>query len=198
MGTSFFGTMYRLIRSHPTTLDIYAKKLVETGYLWLDPKREDGTFDYKNAQWKIDGLRHLILPALTLSTIMLALFIRLVRGAMLDVLAQPFVTAAHAKGLAPDLVLRRHVFRNALIPVLTLLGLSLPALFSGVVFVEAVFAWPGVGGLLVQAVQARDYPVIMAATAVSAMLVVAGNVLADALAAVADPRVRSDLAGRPA
>ena len=77
-----------------------------------------------------------------------------------------------------------------MIPVLVLLGLSLPALFSGAVFVEAVFAWPGVGRVLVEAVQARDYPVVMAATTVSAMLVVLGNLLADALAALADPRIR--------
>jgi peptide/nickel transport system permease protein len=82
------------------------------------------------------------------------------------------------------------VFRNALIPVLTLLGLSLPALFSGAVFIEAIFAWPGVGRVLVEAVQARDYPVVMAATAVSAALVVLGNLLAEVLVSLADPRVR--------
>jgi peptide/nickel transport system permease protein len=85
----------------------------------------------------------------------------------------------------------RHVLRNALIPVLTLLGLGLPALFSGAVFVEAVFAWPGVGRVLVEAVLARDYPVVLAATVVAALLVVAGNLLADALAAWADPRLRA-------
>lgn len=155
--------------------------------------------DYLSAPARLlDGLRHLALPLATLVLIGMGGVARYVRGAMLDVMAQPFVAAARAKGLAPRLVLRRHVFRNALMPVLTLLGLSLPALFSGVVFVEAVFAWPGVGGMLVQAVQARDYPVVMAATAVSAVLVVAGNVLADALAAAADPRVRSNLAGRAA
>ena len=84
----------------------------------------------------------------------------------------------------------RHMLRNALIPVVTLLGLSLPTLFSGAVFVEAIFAWPGVGRVLVEGVQARDYPVVMAATAVSAMLVVLGNLLAEALTAWADPRVR--------
>ena len=131
------------------------------------------------------------MPLATLTLIGLGATARFVRGATLDVLAQPFVMAAHAKGLPPVRVLGRHVLRNALIPVITLLGLSLPALFSGAVFVEAVFAWPGVGGMLVQAVQARDYPVVMAATAVSAALVVAGNLLADTLAAWVDPRVRA-------
>jgi peptide/nickel transport system permease protein len=137
-----------------------------------------------------DQLRHLALPLATLTLIGVGGAARFARGAMLDVLAQPFVTTAHAKGLTPYQVARRHVLRNALTPVVTLLGLSLPALFSGAVFVEAVFAWPGVGRVLVEAVQAADYPVVMAATAVSAALVVAGNLLADALAAWVDPRVR--------
>jgi len=116
---------------------------------------------------------------------------RYVRGAMLDVKGAPYVTIAQAKGLSPFQVTVRHVLRNALIPVLTLLGLSLPALFSGAVFIEAIFAWPGVGRIMVEAVGARDYPVIMAATAVSALLVVLGNLLAETLAAWADPRLRA-------
>ncbi|HEY6853748.1 MAG TPA: ABC transporter permease, partial [Gemmatimonadales bacterium] len=138
-----------------------------------------------------DRLRHLALPLVTLILIGVGGTARFVRGAMLDVQGQPFVVTARAKGLAPARVLVRHVLRNALLPVLTLLGLSLPALFSGTVFVEAVFAWPGVGRVLVEAVQARDYPVVLAATAVSALLVVAGNLLADGLALWADPRVRA-------
>jgi peptide/nickel transport system permease protein len=138
-----------------------------------------------------DYLRHLALPLATLVMIGVGGTARFVRGAMLDALAQPFAATARAKGLSPTLVLRHHVLRNALVPVVTLLGLSLPALFSGVVFVEAVFAWPGVGGVLVQAVQARDYPVVMAATAVSAVLVVAGNLVADILSTMVDPRVRA-------
>lgn len=142
----------------------------------------------------VDGLRHLALPLATLTLIGVGGCARFVRGAMLDIEAQPFVTTAHAKGLSPFRVARHHVLRNALTPVVTLLGLSLPALFSGAVLVEAVFAWPGVGRVLVEAVQARDYPVVMAATAVSAVLVVAGNLFADVLAAWLDPRVRD--AGR--
>ena len=140
--------------------------------------------------WVADQLRHLALPLLTLTVIGVGGTARFARGAMLDVLAQPFVAVARAKGVSETRVLSRHVLRNALSPMLTLLGLSLPALFSGAVFVEAVFAWPGVGRSMVEAVQSRDYPVVMAATAVSAVLVVAGNLLADLLAAWADPRVR--------
>jgi len=141
--------------------------------------------------WAIDRLRHLALPLATLTLIGIGGAARFVRGAMLEALSQPFITTARAKGLTPRRVVGHHALRNALSPVVTLLGLSLPALFSGAVFVEAVFAWPGVGRVLVEAVQARDYPVVMAATAVSAVLVVAGNMLADTLAGWVDPRVRS-------
>lgn len=139
----------------------------------------------------VDGLRHLALPLLTLTLIGAGAAARFTRGAMLDALEQPFVVAARAKGLTEGRVLVHHVLRHALIPVITLLGLSLPALFSGAVFVEAVFAWPGVGRVLVEAVQARDYPVVMAATAVSAALVIIGNVVADVVTGVVDPRVRA-------
>lgn len=142
----------------------------------------------------LDRLRHLALPLSTLTLIGLAGTARYVRGAMLDVRSEQHVLTAYAKGLGRGRVLRRHVLRNALVPVVTLLGLSLPALFSGAVFVEAIFAWPGVGGVLVGAVQARDYPVILAATAVSALLVVVGNAVADLLVAWVDPRARSTAA----
>jgi peptide/nickel transport system permease protein len=138
-----------------------------------------------------DRLRHLALPLTTLTLIGIGGTARYVRGAMLDVSGAPHVAIARAKGLSPVQVSLKHVLRNALIPVVTLLGLSLPALFSGAVFIEAIFAWPGVGRIMVEAVGARDYPVIMAATAVSATLVVAGNLVAEALTAWVDPRIRT-------
>jgi len=137
-----------------------------------------------------DRLRHLALPLTTLTLVGIGGTARFVRGAMLDVAGEPYVMVARSKGLSETRVTLRHVLRNALIPVVTLLGLSLPALFSGAVFIEAIFAWPGVGRVLVEAVQARDYPVVMAATAVSAALVVTGNLLAEALVSWADPRAR--------
>ena len=140
--------------------------------------------------WLADRVRHIALPLATLTLIGIGGTARFVRGAMLDVLGQPFVRTAHAKGLSPLAVTRHHVARNALVPVVILLGLSFPALFSGAVFVEFVFVWPGVGRKLVEAVLARDYPVVMAATAVSAILVVVGNLLADALVGWVDPRTR--------
>lgn len=138
----------------------------------------------------VDGLRHLALPLATLTLIGIGGAARFVRGSLLDALEQPYITTARAKGLSASGVLIGHALRNAATPVVTLLGLSLPALFSGAVFIEGAFAWPGVGRVLVEAVQARDYPVVMAATAISALLVVLGNLLADLGAVAVDPRLR--------
>jgi peptide/nickel transport system permease protein len=138
----------------------------------------------------VDRLRHLALPLLTLTLIGLGGTARVSRAAMRELRGAPFVLAARARGLSGRRVVGRHQLRNALVPIVTLLGLSLPALFSGAVFVEAIFAWPGVGQVLVQAVQARDYPVVMAATTVSAILVVTGTLLAEYLVSRVDPRVR--------
>ena len=138
----------------------------------------------------LDRLRHLALPCLTLTLIGLGGAARFVRGALLDVRGEAFLVAAEARGLSSSTVARRHLLANALGPVVTLLGLSLPAVFSGAIFVEGIFAWPGVGQILIQAVQARDYPVVMAAATVSAVLVVLGNLLADGLRAWVDPRIR--------
>ena len=137
-----------------------------------------------------DRFRHLVLPLITLSLIGAAGAARYVRAAVLDVRERDFVRTARAKGLSPLAIELRHVLRNALLPVITLLGLSLPMIFSGAVFVEVIFAWPGMGRIMVDAVGARDYPVVMATTAIFGALVVAGNTLADALYAVADPRLR--------
>lgn len=139
-----------------------------------------------------DRARHLVLPLATLGAIGAAGTARFVRGSVLDVRGQEFVRTARAKGLPASAVELRHVLRNALLPVVTLLGLSLPALFSGTVFVEVIFAWPGMGRVMVDAVGARDYPIVMATTAIFAMLVVLGNLLADLLYAVADPRLRGE------
>lgn len=138
----------------------------------------------------LDRLRHLALPLLTLTLIGIGAAARFSRAAMREVRDAPFLVAARARGIGERRVVLRHQLRNALVPVVTILGLSLPALFSGAVFVEAIFAWPGVGQVLVQAVQARDYPVVMAAATISAVLVVAGNLLAEFLVTLVDPRVR--------
>jgi peptide/nickel transport system permease protein len=138
----------------------------------------------------VDRLRHLVLPLATLTLIGLGANARFTRAAMRELTFAPFLVSARARGLTTARVALRHQLRSVLVPIVTLLGLSLPAVFSGAVFVEAIFAWPGVGQVLVQAVQARDYPVVMAAAAISAVLVVGGNLLAEGLAALVDPRLR--------
>jgi peptide/nickel transport system permease protein len=138
----------------------------------------------------VDRLHHLVLPLTTLSLIGLGGAARFVRGALIDVRNEPFLLAAEARGLPESTLRTRYLLRNALGPVVTLLGLSLPALFSGAVFVEGIFAWPGVGRLLIEAVQGRDYPVVMAGATVSALLVVIGNLFADLLRIWVDPRLR--------
>lgn len=140
----------------------------------------------------VDRLWHLVLPVLSLTLVMAAGVSRYVRTSMLEVLKQDYIRTARAKGLSEGAVIRRHALRNALIPVVTLLGLYLPLLFSGAVFVEMVFAWPGMGRLVVNSILARDYPVVMAGTFLFATMVVVGNLVADLLYAVVDPRVRHD------
>jgi peptide/nickel transport system permease protein len=138
----------------------------------------------------VDTVRHLVLPASTLALIGIAMVARYQRGALLDVLPQDFIRTARAKGAPERTVLRRHALRNALLPTLTLLGLSIPALFGGSVFVEKIFAWPGMGLLAVTAVATRDYALVTAVVVIAGVAVVAGNLLADVLYAIADPRVR--------
>jgi peptide/nickel transport system permease protein len=137
-----------------------------------------------------DVLRHLVLPVLTLSIVSIAATMRYQRAAMLEVLRLPYVVTARAKGLAEREVTWRHAWRNALFPIMTLFGLWLPILVSGSVFVEAVFAWPGLGSLAAGAVGSRDYPLLMGASLLVAALVVAGGLITDVAYALLDPRVR--------
>lgn len=137
-----------------------------------------------------DRLWHLVLPATSLALVLAAGIARYTRASMLEVIRQDFVRTARAKGLPESVVIFKHALRNALIPVITLLGLYLPFLFSGTVFIEYVFEWPGMGKLIVDAIGERDYPVIMAGTLIFATMVVIGNLIADLLYALVDPRVR--------
>ena len=137
-----------------------------------------------------DTLRHLLLPVLVLSVGGVAATARYMRAALLEVLSQDYVRTARAKGLAESRVVWVHALRNALLPAATLLGLSFPSLIGGALVVEYVFAWPGMGRLTVDALYARDYPIIMATTFLSAVMVVTGNLVADLLYAALDPRIR--------
>ena len=141
----------------------------------------------------VDRVRHLVLPALSLGLVGAAGTARFQRAAMLEALGQGFVRTARAGGLSERQVLG-HALRNALLPSITLLGLALPFLLTGSVVVESVFSWPGMGKLAADAIQGRDYPVVLAATLVAAVLVVCGSLLADLLYAAADPRIRRESA----
>jgi peptide/nickel transport system permease protein len=117
---------------------------------------------------------------------------RYMRASMLEVIRQDYIRTARAKGLSERVVIFKHGLRNALIPIITLFGLTLPYLFGGAVLIETIFAWPGMGRLIVEAIFQRDYPLVMATSFVTAVLVIIGNLLADVLYAVADPRIRTD------
>jgi peptide/nickel transport system permease protein len=140
---------------------------------------------YGSGSW-----RHLILPAVALAAAPLAQNARLVRAGMLEVLQQDYIRTARAKGVTERSVLYRHAFRNSAIPFITVSGLSLGFMLSGAIIIETVFAWPGLGRLIVQAVPGRDFPVIQAGVFVFALIFVALNLAVDLLYAVIDPRVR--------
>ena len=137
-----------------------------------------------------DRLAHLVLPSLSLALVLAAGIARYMRASMLEVIRQDYVRTARSKGLSEFRVIARHALPNGLIPIVTLLGLYLPTFFSGAVLIETVFAWPGMGRLVVDAIFQRDYPVVMAGTFIFAVLVVIGNLVADALYAIVDPRIR--------
>jgi peptide/nickel transport system permease protein len=137
-----------------------------------------------------DVAAHLVLPALTLSIVTIAGTMRYQRSALLEVLRLPFIGTARAKGLPERAVVWRHAWRNALFPVITLFGLWLPLLVTGSVFVEMVFAWPGLGSLAASAASNRDYPLVMGAALLAAGLVVTASLLTDLAYALLDPRVR--------
>ena len=138
----------------------------------------------------LDLLRHLALPAIVLGASSAGGTARFVRNSMLEVLSQDYVRTARAKGLGEGRVMVVHALRNALAPVLQLLGVSLPVLLNGALVVEVIFAWPGLGRIIFQAISARDYPVILATTTLTGVLVIAGNLVADLLHVAADPRLR--------
>lgn len=137
-----------------------------------------------------DLLYHLCLPALTLGLRDMASYMRFTRSSMLEVLRQDYIRTARAKGLAERLVIYKHALRNSLIPIITLLGFSLPGLFGGAIIMESIFSWPGMGLLSFKAVGTRDYSVLMTTNMLFAFLIILGSLVADVLYAIADPRIR--------
>ena len=150
-----------------------------------DPRFEGGTIAHI-----VDVAYHLVLPAFTLGIIYLAYYSRLARASMLDVLGSDYIRTARAKGVDERSVVYRHALRNALIPVVTIVGLQFGALFSGAVLVETVFSWPGMGRLAYEAIIRQDTPLMMGLLIVSAALVIVANLLTDLVYRLIDPRIR--------
>jgi peptide/nickel transport system permease protein len=138
----------------------------------------------------MDRLWHLVLPALTLTALASAAVARYQRAALLDVLPADYIRTARLKGLTEREILRRHALRNALLPIITMIGLSFPALLTGTFFVEKIFSWPGMGYAVVNAIAARDYQLVMGGVIIGSIMVTLGSLLADLLYALADPRLR--------
>jgi len=163
---------------------------------WLPIFPVGGAFDpvmHEYMGWGarvVDRLKHLALPALTLTLLAAASVARYQRAALLDVLPADYIRTARLKGLTERQILRRHALRNALLPIITLIGLSFPALLTGAFFVEKIFAWPGMGLAVVEAIGTRDYPLVVGGVIIASIMVTLGSLLADLLYAWADPRLR--------
>ena len=138
----------------------------------------------------LDGMKHLILPAGIVGLLTSTTTIRLLRNSMIEVMASDYIRTARAAGLSETRVVLVHGLRNAMVPLLQFFGLLLPSLLNGSLVIEVVFAWPGIGRLMLSSIYASDYPVVLAITALAGALVIAGNLVADLLHAAADPRVR--------
>ncbi len=135
------------------------------------------------------GISHLILPAITLGTAMAAILTRMIRSSLLDVLDEEYITTAKAKGLPYKRVILKHALKNALIPVITIVGLQIGALLTGSIITEMIFAWPGLGRLTIQAIYTRDYPLVQGCVLVIAMSYVLVNLLTDIVYTFIDPRI---------
>ena len=138
----------------------------------------------------LDALRHLILPAIVLGTVPLGVFGRMTRSAMLEVMGEDYVRTARAKGLAPARVLGLHALRNALLPVITSIGLQVSSLLAGAVLTETIFSWPGVGHWLIDSIGRRDYPALQGGVMLISIVVIAVNLMVDFLYGAIDPRIR--------
>ena len=155
-----------------------------TGFMLIDSwlSGEPGAFR--------SALSHLVLPAIALGTIPMAVIARMTRSAMLEVLNEDYVRTARAKGLGPGRVVGLHALRNALIPVITVIGLQVGSLFGGAVLTETIFAWPGVGKWLIESVNRRDYPVLQGGMLLIAAIIISVNLLVDVLSGLVNPRIR--------
>ncbi|MEX2320905.1 MAG: ABC transporter permease subunit, partial [Saccharospirillum sp.] len=136
------------------------------------------------------ALQHLILPSIVLGTIPMAVIARMTRSSMLEVLGEDYIRTARAKGLSKQRIIVKHALRNALIPVITVMGLQVGLLLSGAILTETIFAWPGIGKWLVESIGRRDYPVVQGGLLLIATIIILVNLLVDLMYGVVNPRVR--------
>jgi peptide/nickel transport system permease protein len=163
---------------------------VRLQWLPLFGMTSDAASSLTAAQQLADRLRHFILPVITLAYADVAIFARFTKSSLTEVIRQDFITTARAKGATESAVMLHHAFRNALIPLVTLLGLIIPSLISGSVIVETIFQWDGIGRLYFDSILARDYPTVLGLTVATAVATLLGSLFADLLYAMADPRIR--------
>ncbi|GAA0675776.1 MULTISPECIES: ABC transporter permease [Clostridium] len=138
----------------------------------------------------LDVMKHMALPLIVLTLISLAGLMRYTRTAMLEVIRQDYIRTARSKGLSEKVVIYKHALRNAMIPIITILAMQLPGLFGGAILTEQVFAWPGIGRVAIEAINGRDYPLLMGFEVLLAILTLLGNLIADVTYALVDPRIR--------
>ncbi len=191
---SFLDTILTILAFLGLSLPVYLAGLIG---LYIFALRVDwfpaGGFSDPTKPFSIwDHIYHLILPALIIAIQYVASTMRYTRSAMLEVLGQDYVRTARAKGLREKTVIGVHALRNALLPVVTIIGAYIPNVLSGAVFTESIFAWPGMGRLFIDGVDSREYPLIMGITLILAVLILAANLLTDVAYAVIDPRIRYD------
>lgn len=165
-------------------IDIEFDVPVRTGFLLIDTLLAHDTEAFRSA------LMHLILPTIALGTVPLAVIARMTRSAMIEVLKEDYIRTARAKGLSTTRIVLVHALRNALIPVITVIGLQVGSLLAGAVLTETIFSWPGIGKWLIDSIGQRDYPVVQAGILITACIIIVVNLLVDMLYGVVNPRVR--------
>jgi peptide/nickel transport system permease protein len=186
---SFFGVAMPVFWFGLMMILIFSLQFKAWGLPNLPPGGNESLFGPDKGSF-FDVVQHLAMPAIVLSLFQMASWSRYMRSSMLEVLRQDYVRTARAKGVRERLVITKHALRNALIPIITIVVLSLPSLFNGAVITETIFAWNGMGRLYINALTRGDYPVLMMFLLISAILVVVANLLADVLYTVVDPRIR--------